>query len=200
MPEPRPAYVVHVLPGRARIKIPSARGDHAYCAVLGDALAACTATRAVTISPRTGGVLIFHDGALAGIARFAAEAGLFVLPSLEPALPSMRGQFQGALAALDHGIERATGPNVGVDNRTTAQKAATVALIRELLTRYPSAKVVGHRDLGATQCPGFDAARWWAEVSRPAPAAKTAWPEATPLNPESPWAALWRSIIALLGR
>ena len=100
------------------------------------------------------------------------------------------------------GIERATGPNVGVDNRTTAQKAATVALIRELLTRYPSAKVVGHRDLGATQCPGFDAARWWAEVSRPAaaPAAKTAWPEATPLNPQSPWAALWRSIIALLGR
>lgn len=109
MPEPRPAYVVHVLPGRARIKIPSARGDHAYCAVLGDALAACTATRAVTISPRTGGVLIFHDGALAKIARFAAEAGLFVLPSLEPALPAMRGQFQGALAALDHGIERATG-------------------------------------------------------------------------------------------
>ena len=100
------------------------------------------------------------------------------------------------------GIERATGPNVGVDNRTTAQKAATVALIRELLTRYPSAKVVGHRDLGATQCPGFDAARWWAEVSRPAaaPAAKTAWPETNPLNPQSPWAALWRSIIALLGR
>ena len=100
------------------------------------------------------------------------------------------------------GIERATGPNVGVDNRTTAQKAATIALIRELLTRYPGATVVGHRDLGATQCPGFDAARWWAEVSRPAaaPAAKTAWPEATPLNPQSPWAALWRSIIALLGR
>lgn len=31
-------------------------------------------------------------------------------------------------------------------------------------------------------------------------AEKSAWPQAHPLNPESPWAALWRSIIALLGR
>lgn len=62
------------------------------------------------------------------------------------------------------GTERATGPNVGVDNRTPAQIEAQIKLIRELLKRYPGAQIVGHRDLAPTQCPGFDVATWWAGV------------------------------------
>lgn len=64
------------------------------------------------------------------------------------------------------GIERATGPNVGVDNRTQAQKDATVLLVHDLLRKHPTAQVVGHRDMpGAkTQCPGFDVQPWWASV------------------------------------
>ncbi|SEO39488.1 N-acetylmuramoyl-L-alanine amidase [Paracoccus alcaliphilus] len=62
------------------------------------------------------------------------------------------------------GLERATGPNVGVDNRTDAQKAATIRLVRDLLATHPGAQVVGHRDLGPTQCPGFDVRSWWASV------------------------------------
>lgn len=64
------------------------------------------------------------------------------------------------------GINRATGPNKGVDNRTPAQIDALIKLIRECLERYPGAKVVGHRDLAATQCPGFDVASWWAGVQK----------------------------------
>lgn len=63
------------------------------------------------------------------------------------------------------GLERATGPNKGVDNRTDAQKASTIKLVKELLAKYPGAKLVGHRDLGATQCPGFDVKTWWASVT-----------------------------------
>jgi N-acetylmuramoyl-L-alanine amidase len=62
------------------------------------------------------------------------------------------------------GTERGE-PNKGVDTRTPAQTAALTKLIRELLGRYPGAKVVGHRDLGATQCPGFDVGAWWASVN-----------------------------------
>ena len=62
------------------------------------------------------------------------------------------------------GIERSSGPNVGVDNRTPAQTDSLINTIKELLTRYPNAKVVGHRDLGPTQCPGFDVQRWWKGV------------------------------------
>lgn len=68
------------------------------------------------------------------------------------------------------GLERATGSNVGVDNRTDAQKAATIKLVRGLLVQHPGAEVLGHRDLAATQCPAFDVRKWWAEVGRaPAP-------------------------------
>ncbi|WP_339820129.1 N-acetylmuramoyl-L-alanine amidase [uncultured Paracoccus sp.] len=63
------------------------------------------------------------------------------------------------------GIERVTGPNVGVDNRAEAQKVATVKLVRELLAKHPGAQVVGHRDLTATQCPGFDVRSWWAAAN-----------------------------------
>lgn len=62
------------------------------------------------------------------------------------------------------GLNRATGPDKGVDNRTDAQKASLIKLIKECLVRYPGAKVVGHRDLAPTQCPGFDVEAWWAKV------------------------------------
>ena len=54
------------------------------------------------------------------------------------------------------GVNRKTGPNVGVDNRTPAQIKSQIALIKSLLAKHPKAKVVGHRDLAPTQCPGFD--------------------------------------------
>lgn len=84
-------------------------------------------------------------------------------------------------------IERATGPNVGVDNRTEAQKAATVKLVRELLAKHPGAQVVGHRDLGATQCPGFDVRSWWAAANARPPVIDSVPPK--PLPSSSPPAA-----------
>jgi LysM repeat protein len=82
------------------------------------------------------------------------------------------------------GLDRATGPNKGVDNRTPAQIESQIRLIKSLLKKYPGARVVGHRDLAPTQCPGFDVRSWWAKVqkksapeTKPAPAtapAKTA--------------------------
>lgn len=77
------------------------------------------------------------------------------------------------------GLERATGPNKGVDNRTPEQVESLIKLIRDLLKRYPGAKVVGHRDLAATQCPGFDVPAWWAKVQKKAaPSPKPAIPTA----------------------
>jgi N-acetyl-anhydromuramyl-L-alanine amidase AmpD len=78
------------------------------------------------------------------------------------------GQNTGKIGiCLIGGLDRATGPNVGVDNRTDAQKQSAASLIRELVERYPGAQVVGHRDLAATLCPAYDAAAWWASVNKP---------------------------------
>ncbi len=49
-----------------------------------------------------------------------------------------------------------------VDNRTEAQKATQIALIKKLLPFAPNAKIVGHRDFpGVTKaCPSFDVKSW----------------------------------------
>lgn len=78
------------------------------------------------------------------------------------------------------GLERETGPDVGVDNRTRAQIAAQIELIRDILKRHPGAEVVGHRDLAPTQCPGFDVRPWWAKVQR------TKAPKPTPVPEDAP--------------
>jgi len=71
---------------------------------------------------------------------------------------------------LEGGVTRAR-PNEGFDSRTPAQIKAQVKLIRELLVRFPSAKVIGHRDMpfAATQCPGYNAGDWWETVKTPPP-------------------------------
>ena len=64
------------------------------------------------------------------------------------------------------GVNRATGKDVGVNNMTPAQEVSLIKLIKDIKARHPSAKIVGHKDLAATQCPGFDVPAWWARVSR----------------------------------
>lgn len=61
------------------------------------------------------------------------------------------------------GLERETGPDVGVWNPTPEQEATMVQLIHDIQRRWPMAKkVVGHRNLVATQCPGRDGVpAWW---------------------------------------
>ena len=82
------------------------------------------------------------------------------------------------------GLKRATGPNVGHNTMTKAQEKALIGEIRALLKKHPNAQVEGHRDLAATQCPGFDVPAWWARVNatakpKPKPAPKDA-PVVTP--------------------
>lgn len=66
----------------------------------------------------------------------------------------------------------------GKDTRTPAQSAAMAGLVRELLTKYPGADVLGHRDHSPDkdgdgviephewlkECPCFDVRAWWSAV------------------------------------
>ncbi len=44
------------------------------------------------------------------------------------------------------GVEKVDGKLKAVDNRTEAQKAALVSILTELKQKFPSAKILGHRD------------------------------------------------------
>lgn len=54
-----------------------------------------------------------------------------------------------------------------IDNRTPAQLATMIKVVREWLRQHPDAKVLGHRDFPGVKkaCPSFDARAWWACVS-----------------------------------
>lgn len=46
------------------------------------------------------------------------------------------------------------------DTRTAEQRSALLHLLRHLRQRYPSARIIGHRDTGAPKaCPCFDATK-----------------------------------------
>ena len=62
--------------------------------------------------------------------------------------------------AWEGGIERSN-PNVGLANFAPGQEDKLLEVIRDLKKRFPHAKVLGHRDVAATQCPGFDVIPWW---------------------------------------
>ena len=60
---------------------------------------------------------------------------------------SVQGHNKGTLAVCLTG-------NFENDEPTEFQKISLMLLIREWQAKHPAAKVVGHRDLGATLCPG----------------------------------------------
>lgn len=80
----------------------------------------------------------------------------------------VKGHNHHSVGICYEGGVYADDPDTGLDTRTDAQKESMERVIRDMLDRYPGAKVVGHRDMpdAATQCPGFDVAAWWAEVQR----------------------------------
>lgn len=57
------------------------------------------------------------------------------------------------------------GGGSGKDTRTEEQKEALVDLLLILKTKYPDAKIHGHRDFSNKQCPSFDATEEYANIS-----------------------------------
>ena len=50
------------------------------------------------------------------------------------------------------------------DTRTEAQKAALLALLKELRAKFPTATIRGHRDFAAKACPSFNATTEYAHI------------------------------------
>ncbi len=52
-----------------------------------------------------------------------------------------------------------------VDNRTPAQRASMLSLVKELKAMFPNARILGHRDFPNVKkaCPSFDVSKWLKE-------------------------------------
>jgi hypothetical protein len=75
------AYIHHELPHRYRIHIPTHKGKDDFFMDLRSKLAQCGEIDGVEINPKTGSVVIHHQGSNEKIAQFAKNNQLF---SLEP--------------------------------------------------------------------------------------------------------------------
>lgn len=62
------------------------------------------------------------------------------------------------------GVDTARRDMPAVDNRTEAQKTALRRLLEKLRCCYPSARIVGHRNLSRKACPSFDAMKEYADL------------------------------------
>ncbi len=96
------ATVVHMLPGRIRLRFASRRGDAAFFEGLVRDLSAHPLVDRVRANPLTGSLLLEHSAGPAELASFAEHSGLPVAleaPSPGPAAPS-RARRRGRLRAM----------------------------------------------------------------------------------------------------
>lgn len=81
----------------------------------------------------------------------------------------VKGRNTGTLGYCYVGGLRKAGDTNGTDTRTAAQKATILRLTKEAIAKYDLTDVCGHRDLAATDCPGFNARREYGDLLRTAP-------------------------------
>lgn len=79
------AHLAHATRGRARLRLPSVKGEAAFFERLARELCDCTAVTSVKVNASTGSVLIRHQGALDAVLSQARERGMIEMVSIEPA-------------------------------------------------------------------------------------------------------------------
>jgi hypothetical protein len=99
-----PAYLVHRIPGRARLRVPARRNDVAFFHELAAAIAGSEGVQGVEANPRAASLLITHGGALEPILEPALGRGLLILADPEvveaPLAAQLRSRFQDIGAGL----------------------------------------------------------------------------------------------------
>jgi hypothetical protein len=102
------AHIAHRMKGRARLRIPSERGNHAYFTEVERALKACPSVEWAGASFITGGLLVCHKGELEGAIAPVIERGLLHLGSEEtknePGAPAGAASADSTLHAICDGI------------------------------------------------------------------------------------------------
>jgi hypothetical protein len=71
------AEIVHRIPGRMRLRVPAHQHDNAFFQRAEQTLAGITGIRRVRANPRTGSLLVEHDGIETAVLAAARDLGLF---------------------------------------------------------------------------------------------------------------------------
>ena len=136
---PPPAYVVHRLASRTRLRVPDLNRNHERCGFVLEALSHCPEVVSVRANPVTSSIVVEHDdGALDRIAEYARDLDLFDLapqPRLAPAnAPGV--VMERALARADAWVRAETG------GRSTLGSVAVMALLAGALWQATRGQVL----------------------------------------------------------
>lgn len=114
-----PAYVIHSVPGRARIRVPLKIGDAGYFAYVHAGLSKLKGVSDVRVNHITGSILLTHnDITLKQIQKYAGDEQLFsvVPPSEHKPTVVVVDRVAAQFGALDQRLRGITGNSV--DTRT----------------------------------------------------------------------------------
>ena len=103
------AYLVHRIPGRARLRVPGRRNDIAFFNELAAALAGGEGVQGVEANPRAASLLVTFAGELEPILEPAQRRGLLTLADPEVAEPPLAGQLQAQFQDLGARLAKASG-------------------------------------------------------------------------------------------
>jgi hypothetical protein len=112
--KPISAYLVHKIPGRARLRIPGRRRDTGFFQRVQDNLAHCPDVSLVEVAPATGSVLIFHQGGLDRVRRFARQHNLFELKSRESKPIPLGKRVSLQLGVMDKYVQHVSGGTLDI--------------------------------------------------------------------------------------
>jgi hypothetical protein len=106
------AHCVHKLPTRARLRIPSRKGDGAFFASLKEWLHRCEQVTGVAVNAGTGGVLIFYTGDFSAVTTYAETQGIFRLASKKQNPDTLTNVTMTTYKNLDARLKSLTGGEI----------------------------------------------------------------------------------------
>lgn len=137
MAEGEPARLVHRLPGRVRLKVDGRRRDAAWFDAVALELSLLDGVRAVDADPRTGSLLIRHEGSLDTLLDELARRGLVRVDEREPRETPLALRLGERLDRLDAHLKRASAGELDLGG------AALLALLLLALVQALRGQVAG---------------------------------------------------------
>jgi len=103
------AFLIHGTSGRARLKIPSKKGDKNYFAAVRDRLAKCSIVRKVEANSLTGSVLIMYVGDFKTVLDIAETNGIFKVKNFELNSAYLYQRVSSTFSGINNQVKITTG-------------------------------------------------------------------------------------------
>lgn len=127
------AYVVHHIPGRIRLRVPSRRDDLEFFRNVEHRLQACPGVSRMYSNPETASILVYYEGELPELLLHATDAGLAKLIQVEVGLPPLKPvseRLLDLLGNLGRGISHQS--NGAIDGKSAVVGSLLIAGVVQL--------------------------------------------------------------------